>query len=128
MKITITIEVSGGNAPTVNVATATTEPKRGRGRPPKQPVIADVAPPPIPALVEPEPPKVTSQNNGHDFDAGFLRIVQDAPEPFTRRSLAIATGLCVGSVTLRLNRLAKRGWIIQPARELWKRTDKFGVK
>ena len=127
MKITITIEVSGGNAPTVNVATTRAEPKRGRGRPPKQPVIADVAPP-IPALAEPEPPKVTSQNNGHDFDAGFLRIVQDAPEPFTRRSLAIATGLDVGSVTLRLNRLAKRGWIIQPARELWKRTATFGVK
>ena len=129
MKITITIEVNGDNAPTVNVATATTEPTRGRGRPPKQPVIADVAPPPIPALPEPEPVNGSLKpGSGPQFDPGFLKIVQDAPEPFTRRSLAISTGLNVVDVTARLNRLHHRGWIIQPARELWKRTAKFGVK
>lgn len=93
-----------------------------RGRPPKH------QPLPIPPLAEPEPPKVKTENHGGDFDPAFLKIIADAPEPFTRRSVAISTGLDVGNVTLRLNRLKHRGWIEQPAREMWRRTRTFGDK
>lgn len=106
-----------------------TMPGKRRGRPRKV-AIADVAPEPIPPLPQPTPPTgvTMKQASGPQFDPGFLKIVQDTPQPFTRRSLAVATGLDPVDVTQRLIRLHKKGWIIQPARELWKRTATFGVK
>ena len=98
-----------------------TMPGKRRGRPPKH------QPLPIPPEPTPELPKVTSENNGHQFDPAFLKIIQEAPEPFTRRSVAISTGLDVAAVTVRFNRLKHRGWIINPAPQLWKRTATFGI-
>jgi predicted Rossmann fold nucleotide-binding protein DprA/Smf involved in DNA uptake len=94
----------------------------------KRAKIADVAPPPIPPLPEPDAPKVRQSGSGPQFDPGFLKIIQDAPEPFTRRSLAVSSGLKVEDVTQRLIRLHKKGWIDQPAREMWRRTKTFGEK
>lgn len=91
--------------------------------------IADVAPPPIPAEEKPaEKLKTLKPNSGPQFDPGFLKIIQDAPEPFTRRSVSVSTGLDVVDVTLRFNRLKHKGWIQQPAKGMWIRTKKFGVK
>jgi hypothetical protein len=96
--------------------------KRKPGRPPKH------QPLPIPPLAEPEPPKVKTENHGGDFDPAFVKIIEGLPEPFTRRSIAVSTGLDVGNVTLRLNRLKHRGWVEQPAREMWRKTRTFGEK
>ena len=91
--------------------------------------IAAVAPEPVPELPAPTTPEVgLKQNSGPQFDPGFLKVVMDAPEPFTRRSIAVSTGLKVEDVTQRFIRMAKKGWIEQPARELWKRTKTFGLK
>jgi hypothetical protein len=89
--------------------------------------IATIAPPPIPQEPEPEK-KVERKGSGPQFDPGFLKIIQDAPEPFTRRSVSVASGVDVVDVTQRFIRLAKRGWIQQPAKNLWCRTKTFGVK
>ena len=97
------------------------------GRPRKPVEIAAVAPPPIPPEPEPEK-KVERKGSGPQFDPGFLKIIQDAPEPFTRRSIAVASGVDVVDVTLRLNRLHKKGWIEQPVKHLWRKTKTFGVK
>ena len=115
-------ELNGDGELLISPAAALDIIKRKPGRPPKH------QPLPMPPLVEPEPPKVKVENHGGDFDPAFLKIIECLPEPFTRRSIAVATGLEVGNVTLRLNRLKHRGWIIQPAREMWCRTKTFGVK
>ena len=90
--------------------------------------IAEVAPPPLTPEPEPEAKKICKQNSGPQFDPGFLAVIRDAHEPWTRRSIAVATGLKVEDVTQRLIRLHKKGWIEQPARELWRKTKTFGVK
>lgn len=73
-------------------------------------------------------PKIERKGSGPQFDPGFLKTVQDAPEPFTSRSIAVSSGLNVVDVTQRLIRLHKMGWIDQPAREMWRRTETFGEK
>ena len=122
MKIHITIEFEpepvAGKRIKICDTEVTPEPKRAK--------IADVPPPPIPALAE--PPKVERKGAGPQFDTGFLAIVRDIKEPFTRRALAVASGVEVGLVTLRINRMAKRGWLEQPAAGLWQKTKTFGVK
>jgi hypothetical protein len=90
--------------------------------------IAEVAPPPIPPEPELESKKICRSNSGPQFDPGFLAVIRDCHEPFTRRALAVATGLSVTDVTQRLIRLHKKGWIEQPARELWRKTKTFGIK
>ena len=94
----------------------------------KRAKIADVAPAPVPPLPEPDAPKIERKGSGPQFDPGFLKIIEDAPEPFTRRSLAVSSGLKVEDVTQRLIRLHKKGWIHQPAHEMWVRTKTFGEK
>lgn len=90
--------------------------------------IAAVAPPPLTPEPEPEAKKICKPNSGPQFDPGFLAVIRDAHEPFTRRSIAVETGLKVEDVTQRLIRLHKKGWIEQPARELWRKTKTYGVK
>ena len=120
-------ELSGGGVLAINPADALELIKRKPGRPVKV-KIADVAPEPIPALPEPDAPKIRQSGSGPQFDPGFLKIILDAPEPFTRRSIAVSSGLNPVDVTQRFIRLHKKGWIEQPARELWKRTKTFGIK
>ncbi len=121
--------VDGKGELLINPADALDIIKRKPGRPAKA-KIAEIAPEPIPALPEPTPPTGVKlkPNSGPQFDPGFLKIIQEAPEPFTRRSIAVSSGLNPVDVTQRFIRLAKKGWIEQPARELWKRTKTFGIK
>ena len=90
--------------------------------------IAPVAPPPIPP--EPEVPQISERKpgSGPQFDPGFLAIVRDAHEPWTRRSIAVASGLKVEDVTQRLLRMKHKGWIEQPSPGLWRKTKEFGLK
>jgi len=130
MKITITIELDDdGRMPRVHVRQnghaekAPAEPKA-----PGTVKVADVAPPPLPAESTPDKPTTCKPNSGPQFDPGFLAIVRDECEPFTRRSLAVASGLKVEDVTQRLNRLSHHGWVEQPAPGLWRKTKTWAQK
>lgn len=91
--------------------------------------IADTTPAPIPQEPPPAPKlKTLRPNSGPQFDPGFLAVLRAAPEPFTRRSISVATGLSVVDVTLRFNRLKKKEWIQQPAPGMWIKTETFGAK
>ena len=125
MKITIAIDLSPGCLPAKRIKIIDTEPKEPSI---KRAKIADIAPPPIPPEPAQDTPPITRAGAGPQFDPGFLAIVRDIKEPFTRRALAVASGLEVGLVTLRMNRLHKKGWIDQPSAGLWQRTKNFGVK
>jgi len=131
MRITITIELDDdGRMPRVKVRQnghAATEPSE-----PKEPAtvkVADVAPPP-PIPPEPAPDTVSKckPNSGPQFDPGFLAIIRDTHEPFTRRSISAESGVSVTDVTQRLNRLHHKGWIEQPAPGLWRKTKTFAQK
>jgi hypothetical protein len=90
--------------------------------------IAETVPVPITPEPKPEPERIDRAGSGPQFDPGFMRIILDAVEPFTRRSIAVASGLKVEDVTQRLIRLNKHGWIEQPAPGLWRKTKTFGEK
>jgi hypothetical protein len=126
IRITIEFDLDGGKPVNVRVnGKDQAEPKVA-----KVAKVADVAPPPIATEPESTPAETGVKRNGSgpQFDPGFLAIVRDEHEPFTRRSLAVASGLKVEDVTQRILRLNKKGWIEQPAPGLWRKTKTFGVK
>ena len=134
MKITLIIEIEAkdGQEPKATVRRLPEKPSLVAAPPAtKLARIAEAAPPPVPplpALPAPDAETVCKPGSGPQFDPGFLAALRDAPEPFTRRAIAVATGLKVEDVTMRLNRMRKRGWVEQPAPELWRKTGRFGVR
>jgi hypothetical protein len=129
MRIHIIIEIDGGKP--VKITQSAEADEAPNENPSKKNRVADIAPTvpaPIPSEPAPDKPPVTRPGAGPQFDPGFLAIVEKAPQPFTRRAIAVASGVEVGNVTLRINRMHRKGWLEQPAPGLWQRTKLFGVK
>jgi len=97
-------------------------PGKRRGRPPKG--VVPVAEPAAPVAELADEP-VRKPGSGPQFAPGFLKAILDAPEPFTRRSIAMTTGKDEVSVTQSFNRLLKKGLLENPARGCWRRTKLF---
>ena len=125
MKIHLTIEIEdGAKAPRIKVS----QDAAPADKQPKLANIADAAPPPLTEEPPPETEPVARPGSGPQFDPGFLKVIQDIHEPFTRRSVAVDSGLKVEEVTQRFIRMHKKGWIEQPAPGLWRKTKSFGMK
>ena len=133
MKIHFIIEIEDdGRKRTATVqqlAQVGEEVKRKPGRPRKIYATEPAPAAPVPAS-EPAAPthEVNNDFRGQEPDPKFINCIRDLPQPFTRRAIAIATGMDPTAVTLRLNRLKHRGWVMSPAREMWVRTNQFGIK
>ena len=97
-------ELNGAGVLAINPADAI-EIIRAKGTPHTRPARE-----PRPELVAKSDDKPWS-GSGPKMQPEFINRVRNLPEPFTRRSVSVATWVDVIQVTQRLNRMLKHGWI-----------------